>query len=205
MAPNNMDYIPFTIRVPEDAPAGGQYATISVRNAATESEDKQGGFYIQDTAQVASIIYAEIAGETRREGVIMDNSIPGFIMSSDLRAVSMVRNDGNVHTDAEYVLQVWPMFSDEEICTNEEDPATSLIMPETSRYHEEACQLPSVGIFKAKQTVKIFGETSIVEKTVIVCPLWLLFIIIFVIFALVIYFVMKVKSRKKAAKKPENA
>ena len=114
-------------------------------------------------------------------------------------ASSTVKNNGNVHTNAKYTLQVWPLFSDEEICTNEEEPATSLIMPETERMHVEECNLPSVGIFKVKQTVEIFGEKSVAEKTILMCPLWLLFLVLFAIIALVIWIVTKVK--KKPAKK----
>ena len=95
------------------------------------------------------------------------------------------------------------MIGDEEICTNEEEPDLSLILPETERFHAQTCNLPIAGIFRVKQTVKIFGETSIVEKTIIVCPIWLLFIIIFVVFALIFYFVAKAKARKKAAKRAE--
>ena len=113
----------------------------------------------------------------------------------------MVRNDGNVHTDAKYTLQVWPIFSDEEICTNEEDVTTSLIMPETKRYHVEKCDLPNIGMFRVKQVVKIFGEESTFEKMVIVCPVWLLFVIVFIISVVVIWFVSRVKSRKKSIKK----
>ena len=69
-------------------------------------------------------------------------------------------------------------------------------MPKTTKYHEEGCRLPLVGIFRAKQTVKIFGEISIVEKTVIVCPIWLLFVIIFAIAAIIIYIVAKARKRK---------
>ena len=101
------------------------------------------------------------------------------------------------------MLQVWPLFSDEEICTNEEQPETSLILPETERYHAQSCALPSVGIFKAKQTVKIFGEESIVEKMVIVCPIWLLFIIFFVIAAIIIWIVVRVQKRNRGNKSPE--
>ena len=201
VAPNGTDVIPFTVNVPIDAPAGGQYATILVRDETDHSGGGEGNVSIQSIAQIASIIYAEVAGETRNEGAILENNVPSFLMNNTLETTSMVRNDGNVHTDAEYILQVWPMIGDEEICTNEEDPAMSLVMPETERYNAQTCQLPTVGIFRAKQVVKIFGETSIVEKTIIVCPIWLLFIIIFVIFALVFYFVAKVRARKKAVKK----
>ena len=92
----------------------------------------------------------------------------------------------------------FPVFSDEEICTNEENSTFTFLMPGTERYHTETCTLPPVGIFRAKQTVKIFGEESVVEKTVIVCPLWLIFVILFVIIALVIWIIIKVRSHGKA-------
>ncbi len=196
VVPNYTEVIPFTINVPADAPAGGQYATIIVRDETDHAQDNGGNVSIQSIAQIASIIYAEVTGETRNEGAILENNMPSFLMNNTLEATSMVQNNGNVHTDAEYVLQVWPLFSDEEICTNEEDPAKSLVMPETEKYHAESCTLPMAGIFRAKQTVKIFGETSIVEKTIIVCPLWLLFIIIFAIAAIIIYSFARAKARK---------
>ena len=196
VAPNDSEDIVYIINVPKDAPAGGQYATILVQDA-TSADGQNAGTRIDSVSQVASIIYAEVSGETRKVGSITENNLPSFLTNNTLEATSMVRNDGNVHTDATYILQVWPLFSDEEICTNEEDQATNLVMPETERYHTETCNLPAVGIFRAKQTVKIFGEESIVEKTVIVCPLWLIFVIIFAIVALIIWIVMRVRARKK--------
>ncbi len=196
ISPNQKVDVGFTIDVPDDAPAGGQYAAIIVQGVVEDSQ-QSGGVNIKDVAAIGSIVVADIAGETRADGIVIDNAIPAFILSNPLRASSTVRNDGNVHTDAEYVLQVWPLFSGEEVCTNEENPETSLIMPETERYHAQTCNLPTIGIFRAKQTVKIFGETSIVEKMVIVCPLWLLFLIIFAIVALIIWLVTKSKARKR--------
>lgn len=196
LSPNTGDVITYTIKVPEDAPAGGQYASLIVKDEAGMYSQGQ-GVMVRNEMQILSIIYAEVAGETREEGEIKENSMPSFLLNGPLKADSMVRNNGNVHTDAEYTLQVWPLFSGEEICTNEEEPETSLILPETERYHEQSCDLPSVGIFKAKQTVKIFGETSIMEKTVIICPLWLLFIIIFVIILIIIWLIARMRMGKK--------
>lgn len=198
--PNDTDVVPFTIEVPADAPAGGQYATIIVQNDNNSSEQTgENGFSIQETVRFASSIFAEVAGETRKEGQILENNIPAFAFSSPLMTSSIVKNNGNVHTDAKYVLQVWPLFSEEEVCTNEEEPAESLIMPETERMHVEECNLPPFGIFRARQTVEIFGEKSVMEKTILMCPLWLLFVVIFAIVALVIWLVTK--TRKKPAKK----
>lgn len=202
--PNGEETIEFTIKVPEDAPAGGQYMALLVKENPEYADQGEGTVGVKEAMQMAFVVFAEVAGETREEGAILENNMPSFLLSNSLEAESMVKNNGNVHTNASYVLQVWPMFSDEEICTNEEDPSTSFVMPETERYHKETCELPSVGIFRVKQTVKIFGETSVVEKVVIVCPIWLLFIIIFAIFALIFYFVAKAKARKKAAKSKSN-
>ena len=199
VAPNHSETVPFTIVVPEDAPAGGQYATLLVQDDSRAGE-ANGNVTIESKIRIAAIIYAEVAGETREKGLIVSNDIPSFLLTNKLKAGSTVRNDGNVHTRAEYTLQVWPLFSGEEVCTNEENPETSLIMPETERYHAQTCNLPSIGIFRAKQTVKIFGETSIVEKTIIVCPLWLLFLIIFAIVAPIIWLVTKSKARKQSNK-----
>ncbi len=195
--PNGTDVVPFTINVPADAPAGGQYATIIFQDDSGNGTTGGGNVSIESIVRFASSIIAEVTGETRSEGAILENSIPSFIFNNKLSATSTVRNDGNVHTDASYILQVWPLFGDEEICTNEEEPSTSLIMPETERYHVEECNLPMIGIFRAKQTVNIFGETSVAEKTVFVCPLWLLFIIVFAIVLIIIWLVMRAKSGSK--------
>ena len=196
VAPNSFDTIPFTIVVPEDAPAGGQYATIIVQDDTVIEGGGGDGLTIQNIVRFAADIIAEVAGQTREEGEILENSVPSFVLSNQLAATSLVKNSGNVHTDAKYILQVWPLIGNEEVCTNEEDPSTSLIMPETERYHTESCTLPAVGIFRVKQTVSIFGEMSVMEKVIVVCPLWLLFLIILVIVAIIIYLVAQTKARK---------
>lgn len=191
----------FDIVVPKDASAGGQYATILVRSIPGESETSTSGnsLGISESFQMASVIYAEVAGETREIGAITSNDIPSFLTTNTLEATSMVRNNGNVHTDAEYTLQVWPMFSDEEYCTNEENVSSTIVMPNTERYHVESCTLPSVGLFRAKQTVKIFGEVSTVEKTIIVCPIWLMVLLLVVIAAIIVWIVIAVRKHHKKA------
>jgi hypothetical protein len=199
VAPNNTEAISFTINVPYNAPAGGQYATLLVMDNTELNSEENKGFVVKEGRQVASIIYAEVAGETIESGEITDNYVPSFVLGGSLETTSMVRNNGNIHTDAEYTLQVWPLFSDEEIYTNEEDPTKSLIMPETNKYTVQKMEnTPFFGIYRVKQTVKIFGEEKIVEKNVVICPIWLLFVIIFAVIVLVVWLVLKSKNRKKS-------
>lgn len=202
LAPGEAKNITYIIDVPVDAPAGGQYASLLV-GESREIGAENNGLNIAENMQMAFVIYAEVAGETIKTGEILENTIPSILLSPELATTSMVKNSGNVHTDAEYVLQIWPIFSDEEIYTNEEKPDTDLVLPDTERYHMQRHSLPLAGIFRAKQTVRIFGEESIVEKIIIVCPIWLVFTIIFIIAAIIIYLVMRTKSRKNSRKRIE--
>lgn len=199
ISPNNTVKVHYRIDVPYDAPAGGQYAAITVRNRNDdENTVSSDGTTITSIYQIASIILAQVSGETRNTGSIVENSVPAFVFDgSAFQASSFVDNTGNVHTNAEYTLQVWPLFSGEEICTNEENPDAELVMPSTQKYHTQSCNLPMFGIFNVKQTVKIFDQVSTVERMVIVCPIWLLFIVIFLIALGIIYLVTKAKKRKE--------
>ena len=198
--PNETDTFTFTITVPNDAPAGGQYATILIRDDTSKYVSGKSNVNIESTVQVASIIYAEIAGETIDTGEIIENNIPSISFSNQLNATSLVKNTGNVHTNAKYTFQVWPLFSSEEVCTNEENVDESLIMPGAEHYYTQTCTVPPIGIFRARQIVKIFGEESTIEKTIFVCPIWLLFIIIFAIIVLITWLVLRARSRKKSSR-----
>ena len=46
-------------------------------------------------------------------------------------------------------------------------------------------------------TVEFENSTAEISKIVVVCPLWLLFLVVFAIVMFIIWLVMKAKSRKK--------
>lgn len=213
LAPNETKEIKFTIDVPKDAPAGGQYASIAIamkkdepnKDNENSNNGKDSQAMIKEIQRVGHLVYAEVAGNTVKKGEIIDASVPSFLLSGDIKGVSFVKNTGNVHGNAKYTLQVYPLFSDEEIYTNEEDPATQIIFPERTVYNETAWeQTPTIGIFNVIYTVEFEGATTQVSKMVIICPIWLLFIILFVIAAIIIWIIMRVKthSKKKSRKAP---
>ena len=79
-----MDTIPFTIHVPENAPAGGQYATIIVQNDTGIDNAGGQGVSIESQVRFASNIFAEVTGETEEKGTIIENNIPSFLLSNQL-------------------------------------------------------------------------------------------------------------------------
>lgn len=202
LKPNSVKEIPFAIDVPKDAPAGGQYAAIIVQAKPVEKGDENGGVNINQTIGIAHTIFAEVAGTTYHDGAVTSIDLPGFMFGGKITGSASVQNTGNVHGKATYTLQVFPLFSDEEIYTNEENPDTALILPDRTLYRNTTWEeTPMVGMFNVTYTVEYEGITAQVSKLVIVCPFWLLFIIIFVIVAIIVWLVYRAKTRKKSAKK----
>ena len=199
LLPNSGADIIYTINVPNDAPAGGQYAAIRVLSV-NEQKDNDDGMSANINVRygIAYTIFAEISGVTKKQGEIIDVDIPSFMLSGNIMGVSTIQNTGNVHSEAKYTLQVFPLFSDEEIYTNEESPATRTILPNRTLYNEVSwSDTPAMGIFNVIYTVEFEGVTTQVSKMVIKCPIWLLFIIIFVIFAIIIWMISRARSRRK--------
>lgn len=202
LKPNSIKEIPFVIDVPKDAPAGGQYAAIVVQAKPVDEGNTNGGVNINQTIGIAHTLFAEVTGTTHHDGEVTSIDLPGFMFGGKITGSSSVKNTGNVHGKATYKLQVSPLFSNEEIFTNEEDPDTALILPDRTLYRNTTWEeTPAVGMFNVTYTVEYEGIIAQVSKLVIVCPFWLLFIIVFVIVAIIIWLIYRAKSRKKSAKK----
>lgn len=205
LAPNTNMEIGFTVNVPEDAPAGGQYAAIVAQDMTGLDGGSNSGLQIGSISAVGSIVVADIAGQTREYGEIVENNVPSFVFNPPYTASAGVKNTGNVHTDATSILQIWPLFSDEEVYTNEEsEDNAKLVLPDTTRYFFNTwADAPAMGVFRARQTVTIFGETSVNEKIIVLCPMWLLFVVIFLIALLAIWIITMIvrKVRRSKAKK----
>ncbi|MBQ6147397.1 hypothetical protein IJI70_00935 [Candidatus Saccharibacteria bacterium] len=195
IAPNEVKEIRFAIHVPDDAPAGGQYATIVVRSGEYRIDNSN--VDLREAYESGHLIYADVAGETVRKGSVNDVNVPSFLFSGNISGSALIKNEGNVHSQATSTLQVFPLFSSEEVFTNEEDPKKSWIMPgNTTLTTTEWTETPSIGIFHVIYNVEFEGVSEKVDKMVIVCPLWLLFVILVIIF-LIIFKILSGKKEKK--------
>lgn len=186
----------YTVNVPKDAPAGGQYAALM---AQTESGNESTAT-IATVRRVGMILYAAIPGETRETGEIIRNTVNSFYFQPPVSVSTLVKNTGNVEQTATITVNMWPLFSKETAFSNADNPTTMDIIPETSRFNAIPWEgAPSLGLFYVEQTVEFAGQTSTVGKLVLICPLWLIFIVFAIIFFAIFWLISRARDRKRAA------
>ncbi len=189
--------IKYDVQIPSGAHGGAQAAVIMVTMKPDSYNENTG---VQAIRRLGYLIYGNVDGEITKTGKVLENKVPSFLFNPPIMGTSVVENTGNVYTVAKYTLQVFPLFSDEEVYTNEEEPEDNVIFPETKRYNEVTWEgAPHLGIFKVRQTVKIFDDESVTEKIVFLCPLWFLFIVLLLIFLTIFWIVSRVFKRKREA------
>ncbi len=188
--------IKYSINVPSDAHGGAQAATILVTMDNHSKVEEGSG--VKTVRQLGYVVIGNVDGDVIKTGKILENKLPQFLFNPPIYGSALVENTGNVYTVAMHTLQVFPLFSDEEIFTNEENPETSIVFPETKRlFNSEWEGAPQLGIFRVRHTVKIFDEESVVEKVVFLCPIWFLFVVILMIILIIFWIVSRIIGRKR--------
>ena len=201
--PNKTGEIKFKIKVPGSAPAGGQYAAIIItRDDDTTSSEN--GVAVKDIFEMASLIYANVNGETVHKGEILSNEIPGFVANAPITVSALISNEGNIHENATVIIKATNFFTGDVIVEGdaEENYYSEIIMPETTRYitREISEGLPLLGVVKVEQTIYYQGSSDVAESNVIICPIWFLLLVFLTIAAIIGSIVMMVKKHRKKTK-----
>lgn len=196
--PNESKEIKFTIKVPQNVPAGGQYGTIAV--SSNQDSSSANGVSVQNVFEIASIIYADVAGETVHDGEILENNVPSFVLNNPVKTTAILTNKGNVHETAIFTITVSDVFTGRVILPTEENTGrySEVIMPETTRYAErEISDLPALGVVKVTQTIDYNGQTSTTEKQIIICPVWFMALVLLTLASIIAAVVIIVKKRHR--------
>ena len=204
LAPNETKKVKFTITVPDAAPAGGQYAALTVRSDDEVATDDD--VAINNIFEMASIIYANVAGETVHSGGVSEMSISGFTTGGPIETSATIVNNGNSHELATISLEVRNVFSSAPIYTTAEDGVINeVIMPGTTRYvTQDIDSISPLGIYQVKQTINYLGEDIVFDQTVISCPIWFMVLAAITLVAIIITIIRSIHSKKtKISKKSD--
>ena len=185
LKPNESAKVYFSISVPHNAPAGGQYAAIVVSSSVATNENENSSAVLERTA-IAHTVFAEIT----------DINVPSFLLSGEISGESTIKNTGNVHGEATYTLRV-NSLSGEEVYSNADNPNTHDILPDRTYYHKTSWTgTPAAGIYNVTYTVSFNGVVKEASKLVIICPIWLMLIIATIIIGIIIGIAVFVRKKR---------
>ena len=186
VAPNEVAEIRYTITVPEDAPGGGQYATITV--GSDKDVQASESVTVNNVFEMASIIYAQVEGEVIHEGELQNVSIPGFVTKSPISVSASFTNHGNAHEDATIITRVTNFLTGEVLLPSDDNTGkyTEVIMPDTERtVTQDIDTVPALGIVNVEQTIYYMGTSSTNNSVIIVCPIWFMALVALTIGAII--------------------
>lgn len=194
--------INYVINVPKDAPGGGQYGAVMVETDNSKGSDQSN---IKAISRVGMLIYSHIDGEIRNCTRILENKLPSLLFNPPIFGETRVENCGNIDAELQTSLKVFPFFSKEEIYTNEEKPKTANTLPGTKRYNKEIwSNSPLIGIFNVEHIVKYGSEVRTEKKTIIICPIWLIILIIAFLLSVIFWLVARNKEHKNSKSRTTN-
>lgn len=200
--PGAEQVVNFRIAVPDDIPGGGQYAAIIVETRDSMADDAS----VRIVSQLASLIYAHVSGEEHIGGVLMSHNLPSFLLGSPFTASALVKNDGNVDFRAIQTLTIYDFFTNREVLNEDSisdegihlGRTTPMVLPETQRSISLTWDgAPQLGVFRAVQTISFLDQSYTYEQVVVICPIWLAGIAVFLVALMVIWLILRLRSRKR--------
>lgn len=194
--------IAYKVTVPQDVPAGGQYAAVFAEVSADDVEANAGG--IKTVPRLSVIIFGRTDGETKLEAAISEYKVSGFVIPNKdpkatkghIRVSSLINNTGNTDLSAKNEFQVSTLFG-KNLYQKEVDYP---VYPEQPRRITlEMVDTPSFGLFKVHY--KITAEDKSIDRTtlVLVMPLWLIILSIILLTIIIAWTIIKLKQRKDRA------
>lgn len=182
----------YRVTVPEDVPAGGQYATIFAQTEASDTNTETSG--LKTVSRIGMVVYGRTEGETNDSAEITEYSLPSFLLNGPVTAKSLIKNTGNTDFEAKYHLTV-KSITGNELYNSEE---AYNILPDTSRRQEFTWEnTQPMGIFQVTYRVEALGEVQEETHLLIILPLYMIIIFIILLTILIIWIIMMIRKRKE--------
>ena len=150
--------------------------------------------------EVASLVFAEVDGETVHDGRIVNTILPGFVANGIPTIQMTATNNGNIHEKVTAKITIKNALNGEQVILDSDADGTyeATIMPESERVIErELNGLPMLGIFNIDQDVSYLGDSYHSSSTLIICPIWFIALVVAVFISIVAAICLGVRHRRK--------
>ena len=182
--------VEYKVDVPEDVPAGGQYATVFAETVPGDSKQSTG---IRTISRVGLIIYGRTDGETKDVAKIENTEVQAFMTSGDINVRSRVINEGNTDFQATARLVVKGIFG-KELSTQKKGFD---VLPDTARnVNLNWEETPAMGIFYVTAEISALDQKVELSKIVVVIPVFVIVIMAILLTILIVWIIILVKKRR---------
>ena len=193
---NSKSYVNYRVTVPEDIPAGGQYAAIFVQTGDDAKPLESSG--LQAVSRVGVIIYGRGTGETEEKAEVTNLSVPSFMTGGPVVASALVTNTGNTDIEVEHSFTVTSIVGTEIYHSEGKDP----VLPDAARrVKSEWENTQPMGIFRISYKVSVLGDSYEINKLIIILPAYMIVIAIFVLTLLIIWIIILIRKRRERKSK----
>lgn len=194
--PDEKQIISYRVSVPNDIPAGGQYAVIFI----TPDADNSGNFSgIRTISQAGSVIYGRtIGGDTRQSSEISEYHFDTFLTSGNIKVQSKIKNTGNTDFATQHSFSVKSIFGK----TLYEKNNIYDILPDTERkINLEWEKTPFIGIFQVSYKVNALSNSKEQTKIVVIVPVFVIIIALLLLTASVVWTIILIRRRNQSQTK----
>lgn len=194
--------IQYRINVPQDVPAGGQYATLFAESVNGNDNDSA-ATGVKTSSRVGLLLYANVAGDVRREAAITDYDFTHFSLGGTIKATTKVKNSGNTDFAVTDTFEVKTLFGKTVYPNDTNQSATNSlpVLPDTERRinHEwkQEDGAPWIGVFQVHYKVSALGEVRDETAIVFIMPLFAIILLLLFLTILIIWTIMAIRTRKE--------
>jgi hypothetical protein len=201
LEPGQSTTVHYTVNTPVDAPGGGQYAAL-LASSKTETGDKNDGSSVLAINSVGMILRAHVAGDTREAGEVTSFAMPFWNWQPPVPIEAVVKNTGNVDFEMKYKIATRSVFGGEAVVRAE---GSHVIYPDTEyTLKEEWSKAPLLGLYFVDAEFEIFGDSQSYSQLIVICPDYMLVMILAIILLVTIMIVTAIARHKKPVHRNRN-
>lgn len=181
--------IPYRVAVPEEMPAGSQYAVIWAQII-----NDGGGGGIETVGQVGAVLSGRSSEGVLETAEISDYDFTKFTFGGPLHASATVKNTGNVDFPVNYTYTAKTLFG-KELYKKEDFTAA---YPDTT-YHINLDweETPFLGIFQVEWKVVAADMDRTESAVVVIMPIIVMIVVILLLTVIIVWIIIISRKRKE--------
>lgn len=187
--------IPYEVSVPANATPGGHYAVLFAETQPPASQGSQ----VARKKRVGSLLYITVNGNYKLSGSVASWNAAFWQRSNPITAELRVKNDGNVHYQADSTVSFKNIFGKTKLQLNQQH----IILPGTTRRLPVSWEnAPYLGIYKISGSVKLLDKTTdLPQKWIVILPVPVLIVLGGLIAIAILYKLFKLKQKRSKVKR----